>query len=142
VNGYEISTDKARLDLDVIHGFLRTAYWSPGVEREVIEKAIEGSLCFGLYAPDEAQVGFGRVITDRAVFGYVADVFVLEEHRGQGLGVWLIETLIAHPDLQTLRRLFLGTDDAGTLYERFGFGPLPHRERFLSIERPLPRSSR
>jgi GNAT superfamily N-acetyltransferase len=138
VNGYEISTDKARLDLDVIHGFLRTAYWSPGVEREVVEKAIEGSLCFGLFAADGSQVGFARVITDKATFGYVADVFVLEEHRGKGLGVWLIETLIAHPDLQTLRRVFLGTEDAHMLYERFGFAPLPRQERFLSIERPLP----
>jgi GNAT superfamily N-acetyltransferase len=138
VNGYEISTDKARLDLDVIHGFLRTAYWSPGVEREVVERSIAGSLCFGLYAPDGTQAGFARVITDRATFGYVADVFVLPEHRGQGLGVWLVETLLAHPDLQTLRRVFLGTEDAKTLYERFGFGPLPRQERFLSIERPLP----
>jgi GNAT superfamily N-acetyltransferase len=138
VNGYEISTDKSRLDLDVIHGFLRTAYWSPGVPREVVERSIEGSLCFGLYAPDGSQVGFARVITDKATFGYVADVFVLEEHRGKGLGMWLVETVINHPDLQTLRRVFLGTEDAHTLYERFGFAPLPRQERFLSIERPLP----
>jgi GNAT superfamily N-acetyltransferase len=138
VNGYEISTDPARLDLDVIHGFLRTAYWSPGVERAVVEKAIRHSLVFGLYAPDGAQVGFGRVVTDRAVFGYLADVFVLPDHRGQGLGVWLVETIVAHPDVQGLRRFILGTADAHGLYARFGFEPLLRPERFLSIERPLP----
>ncbi|HEU4656818.1 MAG TPA: GNAT family N-acetyltransferase [Capillimicrobium sp.] len=123
MHGYEISTDPARLDLDVIHGFLRTAYWSPGVAREVVERSIANSIPFGLYAPDGAQAGFARVVTDRAVFAYLGDVFVLPEHRGRGLGVWLVETVLAHPDLQGLRRFHLATADAHGLYARFGFRP-------------------
>lgn len=123
MHDYEISTDPARLDVDVIHGFLRTAYWSPGVAREVVERSIANSIPFGLYAPDRAQAGFARVITDRATFAYLGDVFVLPEHRGRGLGVWLVETVLAHPDLQGLRRFHLATFDAHTLYERFGFRP-------------------
>lgn len=123
MHGYEISTDPARLDLDAIHGFLRTAYWSQGVAREVVERSIAHSLPFGLYAPDGAQAGFARVISDRAVFAYVGDVFVLPDHRGRGLGVWLVETMLAHPELQGLRRWHLATADAHALYARFGFAP-------------------
>ena len=135
MNGYEISTDPARLDLDVIHGYLREAYWSPGVPRDVVERSIARSLCFGLYAPDGAQAGFARVVTDGATFAWIADVFVLEPHRGRGLGVWLMETLLAHPDLQGLRRTVLATNDAHGLYERFGFEPLPTPERWMSLVR-------
>ena len=123
MHGYEISTDPARLDLDVIHGFLREAYWSPGVSRAVVERSIEHSIPFGLYAPGGAQVGFARVISDRAVFAYLGDVFVLPEHRGHGLGVWLVQTILEHPELQGLRRFHLATADAHGLYERFGFRP-------------------
>ena len=136
MNGYEISTDPARLDLDVIHGFLRSAYWSPGVPRPVVETAIRNSLPFGLYAPDGAQAGFARAVTDRAVFAYLADVFVLDAHRGKGLGVWLVETVLAHPDLQGLRRISLATADAHGLYERFGFGRIDNTGRFMVIDRP------
>jgi GNAT superfamily N-acetyltransferase len=135
VNGYEISTDRARLDLDVIHGFLREAYWSPGVTRDVVERSIEGSLCFGLYGADGAQAGFARVVTDGATFAWIADVFVLEPHRGRGLGVWLMETVLGHPDLQGLRRIVLATMDAHGLYERLGFEPLPTPERWMSVLR-------
>ena len=135
MNGYEISTDPARLDLDVIHRYLRGAYWSPGVPRDVVERSIARSLCFGLYAPDGAQAGFARVVTDGATFAWIADVFVLEPHRGRGLGVWLMETLLAHPDLQGLRRTVLATNDAHGLYERFGFEPLPTPERWMSLVR-------
>ena len=134
MNGYEISTDPARLDLDVIHGYLREAYWSPGVPRDVVERSIARSLCFGLYAPD-AQAGFARVVTDGATFAWIADVFVLDPHRGRGLGVWLMETVLAHPDLQGLRRIVLATKDAHELYERFGFVPLPTPERWMSVLR-------
>jgi GNAT superfamily N-acetyltransferase len=99
-----------------------------------VERAIANSLCFGLYAPDGAQAGFARAVTDRATWAYIADVFVLEAHRGRGLGVWLMETVLAHPDLQGLRRIELATDDAHGLYERFGFEPLKRVERFLAIE--------
>jgi len=135
VNGYEISTDPARLDLDVIHGYLREAYWSPGVLRDVVERSIARSLCFGLYAPNGAQAGFARVVTDGATFAWIADVFLLEPHRGRGLGVWLMETVLAHPDLQGLRRIVLATKDAHELYERFGFVPLPTPERWMSVLR-------
>jgi GNAT superfamily N-acetyltransferase len=121
---YLISTDAELLDLDVIHRFLsEDSYWAPGVTREVVERSIENSICFGLYHAS-AQVGFARVITDRAAFAYLADVFVLPDHRGRGLGKWVIETVLSYPDLQNLRRVFLGTADAHSLYERYGFRPI------------------
>jgi GNAT superfamily N-acetyltransferase len=121
---YLISTAPERLDLDVIHRFLsEESYWAPGVEREVVARSIENSLCFGLYHGD-VQVGFARVVTDRAAFAWLADVFVLPAHRGRGLGKWLVETVLAHPDLRGLRRFMLGTADAHSLYERYGFGPV------------------
>ncbi len=122
-DAYEISTDRRRLDLDVVHGFLRGAYWSPGVPRDVVERAMEHSLCFGLYAPGGAQAGFARVVTDHAAIAYLADVFVVSAYRGRGLGVWLIETVLAHPDLHGLRRFELATADAHALYARFGSRP-------------------
>jgi N-acetylglutamate synthase-like GNAT family acetyltransferase len=122
--GYEISTDPARLDLDFVHRFLsEEAYWSPGVSRETVERSIEHSISFGLYRGAE-QVGFARVVTDRAAVAYLADVFVVSSDRDRGLGKWLIETVLSHPDLQDLRRIFLGTADAHSLYERFGFRPV------------------
>jgi GNAT superfamily N-acetyltransferase len=121
---YTISTDRERLDIDLIHRFLsEESYWAPGVRRDVVERSIANSLCFGLHRGSE-QVGFARVVTDRAAFAYLADVFVVRAHRGRGLGKWLIETVIAHPDLQNLRRFFLGTADAHSLYERYGFRPI------------------
>jgi GNAT superfamily N-acetyltransferase len=120
-DGYEISTEPDRLDVEVIWGFLRTSYWSPGVARERVERQIAGSLPFGLYAPQGAQAGFARVVTDGAAFAWIADVFVLEEHRGRGLGVWLVETVLAHPDVAQVRQVVLATADAHGLYERFGF---------------------
>lgn len=119
-DGYLISTDPARLDTEAIWRFLRTAYWSPGVRREVVEQAIEHSLVFGLFGPDGAQAGFARVVTDRARFAWLADVFVLEPHRRRGLGVWLVQSVLEHPELAGLR-FVLGTADAHGLYERFGF---------------------
>ena len=135
MNGYEISTDPERLDIDVIHGFLQQAYWSPGVPRDVVKRSIAGSLPFGLYAPDGAQAGFARAVTDRATFAWVADVFVLEPHRGRGLAAWLMRTLLAHPDLRDLRRIVLATKDAHGLYLGLGFMPLPTPERWLAVLR-------
>ncbi len=117
---YEISTDPERLDRAAVWGFLRTSYWSPGIERAVVERAIDNSLPFGLYAADGTQAGFARVVTDRARFAWLADVFVLEAHRGRGLGVWLVQTVFEHPELRGLRWV-LATADAHGLYERFGF---------------------
>jgi GNAT superfamily N-acetyltransferase len=133
-DGYVISNDPARLDREAIWRFLRTTYWSPGIAREIVERGIDNSLVFGLYAADGAQAGFARVVTDRARFAWLADVFVLEEHRGHGLGVWLVETVIGHPELAGLR-LVLGTADAHGLYERFGFGPV---DAARMMERPAP----
>ena len=120
-DGYEISTDPDRLDREAIHAFLETAYWSPGIPFEAVDRSIDGSLPFGLYAPDGAQAGFARAITDGATFAWLADVFVLAPHRGRGLGVWLVEAVLAHPEVRDVRRAMLGTADAHGLYERFGF---------------------
>jgi GNAT superfamily N-acetyltransferase len=130
--GYVVSDDPARLDVAVVHRYLsEEAYWSPGIARDVVERGIAGSISFGLYAPDGAQAGFARVVTDRATFGFLADVFVLEAHRGRGLGVFLVGSVLEHPDLQGLRRITLATEDAHGLYARFGFTPLPVPERWM-----------
>lgn len=122
---YTITTDPARLDLHVIHDFLANeAYWSSGVAREVVARALAHALCFGVYR-DQKQVGLGRVITDYATFAYIADVFIVAGHRGQGLGKWLVETMLAHPELQGLRKWTLDTKDAHGLYTRFGFKEAP-----------------
>jgi GNAT superfamily N-acetyltransferase len=131
---YLISTDPSLLDLERVHRFLsEEAYWSPGVPREVVERSIENSLNFGLYRGDE-QVGFARIVTDYATFAWVADVFVLDAHRERELGKWLMETVVSHPDLRTLRRWMLATADAHGLYERFGFRPVGDHPRFMVIE--------
>ncbi len=115
---YSISCDPARLDLAVVHGFLSTSYWSLGLPIEVLQRAIAGSICFGLYHGD-SQVGFARVVTDKATFAYLCDVFVLEAHRGRKLGRWMMEAITSHPDLQGLRRFVLVTRDAHGLYGKF-----------------------
>lgn len=127
---YVISTERSRLDLDVIHGFLTRSYWSTGIPRETVERAIQHSMPFGLYL-GAAQVGFARVITDFTSFGYLADVFILEEHRGKGLSKWMMEVLFSHPELQGFRRWMLATRDAHGLYRQVGFTPLASPERFM-----------
>ena len=124
---YLISTNPSLLDLDVIHGYLYHSYWSPGIPRDVVQQGIEHSLNFGMYRQTDSvqqQIGFARVITDYASFAYLADVFVLPEYRGQGLGVWLIDTIIACPALQTIRSFTLATRDAHELYRKTGFEPI------------------
>jgi GNAT superfamily N-acetyltransferase len=122
---YVISTDRARLDLDVIHGFLQRSYWAPGRSRERVALSIAHALPFGLYH-GKAQVGFARVVTDHVVLAFLADVFVLEAHRGRGLGSWLCEVVTGLPALQGVRRWLLGTRDAHGLYRKFGFhDPVP-----------------
>lgn len=130
---YVISTDPARLDLDVIHGELSRSYWAAGRPREVVARSLQHSLCFGLYH-GEAQVGLARVVTDYATFAWLCDVFIKEDHRGRGLGVWLIETVVAHPDLQGLRRFLLATRDAHELYRKHGFAPLSAPGRWMARE--------
>jgi GNAT superfamily N-acetyltransferase len=131
---YEISTDRARLDLDAIHRFLSTeAYWSPGVSRDTVERSIAGSMPFGVYRGAE-QVGFARVVTDGATFAWLADVYIEAPHRGHGLGKRLVETILAHPELHGLRRWLLATADAHGLYRQYGFDALDRVERFMARE--------
>jgi GNAT superfamily N-acetyltransferase len=119
---YEISTDRNRLDIDAIHAFLSQTYWSPGVAREIVERSIENSFPFGVYTGSD-QVGFARVITDRASFAYLADVYILETHRGKGLAKWLMDFILNHQELQGLRWWMLRTRDAHGLYDKLGFTP-------------------
>jgi GNAT superfamily N-acetyltransferase len=134
-NGFTITTEKEKLDIDLIHSFLNRTYWAEGISKETIRRSIEGSLCFGVYENDK-QVGFARMITDRATFAYLADVFIIEEYRGRGLSKWLMEVIMSHPDLQRLRRMILATKDAHGLYEKFGFTPLINVERWMHILDP------
>ncbi len=130
---YVISTDPARLDVEFIHGFLdRSSYWAQGRPLAVVAKSLENSLCFGVYAGAE-QVGLARVVTDYATFAWVCDVFIAEPHRGRGLGKWLIECVVTHPDLQGLRQILLATRDAHELYRRYGgFERLPAPEKWMT----------
>ena len=128
---YEISSDPARLNLDVVHRYLsEESYWAGGIPRAMVERAVAHSLCFGVYAP-EGQVGFARVVSDRATFAYLADVFVLSAHRGRGLSKRLMAAVTAHPELQGLRRWMLATADAHGLYRQHGFAALARPERFM-----------
>jgi len=129
---YEISTDHSRLDVNGIHAFLTQIYWSSGIPLAVVERAIDNSVCVGAYLSSE-QVGFARVITDRATFAYLADVYVLERHRGKGLSRRMIEAILHHPELQGLRRFLLITRDAQGLYAKFGFKPLAAPDRFMEL---------
>lgn len=133
--GYRITSDPREIDVAAAHEFLTNSYWSPGIPRAVLERALANSVCFGLFF-DESQVGFARVVTDRATFAYLADVYVLPEHRGRGLSKRLMDAVRAHPDLQGLRRMMLATRDAHGLYSQFGFRPLSAPERFMEIHAP------
>lgn len=138
---YLISTDRANLDVALIHDYLsNSTYWATGRKIEVVQRSIDNSLCFGLFKTnaegDRQQVGFARVVTDYATFAWLADVFILDEHRGKGLGKWLSEVIISHPDLQGFRRWVLATKDAHELYRRVGFRELHRPDRWM--ERPDP----
>ena len=133
---YTISTDRARLDIESIHQFLTaSSYWAQGRTLETVRRSVEHSLNFGIYE-GARQVGFARVITDFATFAWLADVFVVDEHRGRGLGKWLVEVIIAHPELQGFRRWLLATKDAHQLYRQYGFDELKRPERFMERSDP------
>lgn len=133
---YTISTDKLRLDIPYIHDYLSNrSYWAQNIPLEIVQRSIEGSLCFGIFAAQQ-QIGFARVITDKACFAYLADVFVDEQYRGQGLSKWLLEVIVGYPELQGLRRFLLATRDAHGLYEQFGFSLLTFPERWMHIHNP------
>jgi len=131
-DGITVTTDPSRLDLDVLHGFLASSYWATGIPREVVERAVRHSLCFGAFEGGR-QVGFTRVITDFATHAYVSDVFVLPSHRGRGIGTRLMAAVVSHPDLQGLRRWTLFTRDAHRLYRKFGFAEARYPERLMEI---------
>jgi GNAT superfamily N-acetyltransferase len=130
-DGLVFSTDRDRLDIDLIHGFLaRESYWVPDIRREFVERAIDNSLCFGIYE-DNRQLAFARAVTDCAGFAWLADVFVVGERRGDGLGQRLIAFILAHPQLRNIRRFMLATRDAHGLYAQHGFTPLSHPEHMM-----------
>ena len=130
------STDRFHVDIDVVHDFLsRHAYWCPGIPRAVVERAVDNSICFSAWR-DGAQVGFARVVTDKATFAYLADVFVLPAHRGQGIATAIMDAVMAHPELQGLRRFLLATSDAHGLYARYGFTAIARAERFMERYQP------
>jgi hypothetical protein len=165
-DGYIISTDRARIDVDIVHGYLTRSYWAEGIPRNTVARAIEGALTFGIYladgvaashvgaqpvaparaaanvpqpatgAPSGPQIGGARIISDYATFAYIADVFVLEEHRGHGLAMWMMECVAGHPSLQGLRRWMLGTRDAHTLYEKTGFTAVAAPDRWMERSDP------
>ena len=147
-NDFIISTDKSKLDIHFIHNYLSNeSYWAKNIPADTVKKSIEGSCCFGLYVNENKnmqaatqtlqnirQVGFARVVTDYATFGYLADVFVIKEFRGKGLAKWMMEVIMGHPDLQGLRRWLLATKDAHELYARIGFLPLDKPERIMGFK--------
>lgn len=143
-DGFSIVDDPAAVDVDLLHRWLDTdAYWWPqGLRRDVLDRALANSMTLTLLGPGGAMVGFGRVVTDRATFAHWCDVYVEPDNRGHGLGRWLTECFVTHPELTTYRRLLLGTRDAHELYAASGFVPLAHPEVFMEIHRPLAGSSR
>jgi len=136
INGYRISIDQSDMDVESIHKFISQSYWASGIPIETLKKAIDNSLCFGVFNDEGAQVGFARMVTDLATYAYLADVYVLKEFRGKGLSKWLMQEVMSHPDLQGLRRMTLATLDAHGLYEKFGFSELVKPEVFMENWNP------
>lgn len=134
-DAYTLTDDPARMDLDAVYAMLTSSYWASEIPKDVVARSIAGSVSFGLFH-DGAQVGFARVVTDKATFAYLADVFIQPEHRGQGLSKWMMETILAHPELQGLRRWLLATHDAHGLYRQFGFKPLKNPDHYMTIHDP------
>lgn len=130
-----IDTDRSRLDIPFIHQYLTQSYWAEDISYEIVKKAIEGSVCFGMYHA-EKQVGFARVITDAATFAYLADVFMDEDYRGRGLSKWLMKVIMEHESVQELRRFMLATRDAHGLYSQFGFTLLKNTDRWMQVHNP------
>lgn len=136
-NNYEISGEQARLDIDAIHAYLTRSYWSPGIPRDIVERAARNSLCFGVYERGSGrQVAFARVVTDHATFGYLCDVYVLEEHQGRGIGKAMMRAAMAHPALAGARRVMLATRDAHGLYRQHGFADTTGNTNLMEVVRP------
>ena len=132
---YEVSTDSTRLNVEAIHAFLSGTYWSPGIPIKTVQRAVLNSVCVGVYL-NGRQIGFARMVTDKATFGYLADVYILEEHRGKRLSKRMMQSLLQLPDLQGLRRMMLATLVAHALYEKFGFKALATPDRFMELHNP------
>ena len=133
---YSFSTEKSLLDVEVIHQFLTNSYWAKNIPKTTVQTAIDHSLCFGVYEKNNAQIGFARVITDRATFAYLSDVFILPAHRKKGLSKLLLNEVQKHPDLQNIRRFMLATSDAHKLYKQYEFSLLNQPEIFMEIWQP------
>ena len=136
VPGFHISTNIRDMDVDAVYSFISNSYWSENIPRETFTRAVENSLCFAILDKQNVQIGFARAVTDRATFAYLADIYVLEAYRGRGLSKWLMKTIMAHPDLQELRRISLATRDAHGLYEQYGFTPLSQPEMLMEVWNP------
>ncbi|EOG5905603.1 GNAT family N-acetyltransferase [Vibrio vulnificus] len=136
MQGYRVTTDQSEMDFSVIFDFISKSYWAKGIPQATMHKAIDNAFCFAVLQDNGELVGFARLITDKATFAYLADVFILPQHRGQGLSKWLMEKIIAHPELQGLRRMILATRDAHGLYKQFGFTPIEPVENFMQIWKP------
>jgi GNAT superfamily N-acetyltransferase len=136
ISGYKISSETDDMDVSVIHGYISRSYWAKNIPLNTMEKAIKNSLCFGVFTDSGNQVAFARMVTDSATFAYLADVFVLEEHRGKGISKWIMKNIIEHPNLQGIRRMTLATSDAHGLYKGFGFKALNSPESFMELHQP------
>jgi len=136
ISGYKISSETSDMDISVIHGYIARSYWAENIPLNTMETAINNSLCFGVFTDSGNQVAFARMITDTATFAYLADVFVLEEHRGKGISKWIMKNIIEHPKLQGIRRMALATSDAHGLYEQFGFKALSSPKSFMELHQP------
>ncbi|WP_299494311.1 GNAT family N-acetyltransferase [uncultured Shewanella sp.] len=136
MEGYRISTQFSEMDLSVIHEYIASSYWAENIPQATMQKAMENSLCFGVFTVLGEQIGFARMVTDRATFAYLADVFILENHRGKGLSKWLMQHILDHPQLQGLRRMALATRDAHGLYKQFGFHSLKSPDTFMELHQP------
>jgi len=135
-SNYRISSNKDEMDFDAIHNYISTTYWASGIPNDTFKKALENSLCFGVFSAEGKQIGFARMITDQATFAYLADVFIDEAHRGKGLSKWLMQEIHNHPSVQGLRRILLATRDAHSLYEQFGYTALDSPSMFMQKWNP------
>ena len=136
ISGYTISSETKDMDVAVIHGYISRSYWAKNIPLPTMKKAIQNSLCFGVFTDSGNQIAFARMVTDSATFAYLADVFVLEEHRGKGISKWIMKNIIEHPNLQGIRRMALATSDAHGLYKEFGFKALNSPESFMELHQP------
>ncbi|WP_100643711.1 GNAT family N-acetyltransferase [Alteromonas facilis] len=135
-DGFFITTEQAKFDMDVIHRFISNSYWAEGMPRALLEKAVKNSWCFAVLTSDNTLIGFARLITDKATFAYLADVFILPDYRGKGLSKWLVDTIVSQPEVKGLRRMMLATYDAHSLYEQYGFKPIERVETLMQIWQP------